>query len=717
MDEFRISSSARTPFTGGAPAADSSIAKHGVITKSHTDRTITDRSALDIITEKMLLENCGIGVNYDPPEVITFEPWDIGWALQSFGVGDIITINDADSGLSGPYRVYGKKLTYDNAAEALEFTVSNSGLDVLSEIKKATDLTGNLTKYMQGATNIFTINETENASSGNPIDMFFEIPSDAIAINKVKLSYRNEAPRIWNDTTATQELPHVHDVEAVTSYSDSVTHGHTVTSASASSSRTAEFINKTEAIFDQGITWDTLGDEGVFSRWIRIPPVVPGEISASEYLADANTMLLYHLLIGDGAAITDSSTYSRDGTGTAITLEEDIVKIGTYSAKFNGSTSKIIIPRSGFLSNNMTIEMWVYSNGSNNDKCLFRIDKNGAYPYQRLVLNSSGVLVGYYRGGSTDQTLTGPILPDGWNHIALTTSTTTGAQLILNGTIVATSTVNANVAPDNSDTIVTIGCANSQKPTTYHDFFNGWIDEVRVSNNIRTFTPESGPAVFAGCIVTVIIQNKTGSPQDYSFRLIKEDMTMLAEVIACTVLDDSLQTWNYSFSSTDLSEDEEITLEIFGGELGTDIIDHETDGLVALIAQTKSSHSHTISSQAAESQSIPHTHLVDVEVTESASPEHSHDNNYEIAAKGYTTTAISIYTSDNASASPSWTDRTSEIESELGRTLKYQENESEFGIDVTDFFSTTGWKGIRIEPNGDSRHKTQVTVKCFIKSI
>lgn len=107
-----------------------------------------------------------VGLDYTPPEYITFEPWDNIWALQNIKVGDTITITDSDAGLSGLYRVVGKKYTYKDGQDKLSFDVSNTSEDMITEIKKATDSTGNLTKYMQGAVNIFTINETENAEMG-----------------------------------------------------------------------------------------------------------------------------------------------------------------------------------------------------------------------------------------------------------------------------------------------------------------------------------------------------------------------------------------------------------------------------------------------------------------------------------------------------------------------------------------------------------------------
>jgi hypothetical protein len=95
----------------------------------------------------------------------------------------------------------------------------------------------------------------------------------------------------------------------------------------------------------------------------------------------------------------------------------------------------------------------------------------------------------------------------------------------------------------------------------------------------------------------------------------------------------------------------------------------------------------------------------------------SFDNvkSYDISTKTYTTIDISIYTSNDTSGVATWTDRTAAIEAIEG-TLVATENGSELGIDLTSFFSNTGWKGIKLCTNGNSRHKAQVTVKCYVQS-
>ena len=95
---------------------------------------------------------------------------------------------------------------------------------------------------------------------------------------------------------------------------------------------------------------------------------------------------------------------------------------------------------------------------------------------------------------------------------------------------------------------------------------------------------------------------------------------------------------------------------------------------------------------------------------------HAHSITYAIKDDhSYTTTDMSIYTTDDASGSPSWTDRTAAIEAIEG-TLVASNNGSESNINLASYFTGTGWKGVRLSVDGDSRHWVAIKIKCFTKS-
>jgi len=165
------------------------------------EKNIIGKSRISILQEKNIIGSAYILFDYTAPERIVIETSDPIAPLRNAGVGDLVTVNDPESGLSGTYRIYGKELRNDSGLLTLSYELSNTQLSVMGEIKKSADQIAKLDKYMQGSTNLFVVNETENAENGKPIDIFFNIPKDAIAINSIKLSYRNEAPRVWSSVT------------------------------------------------------------------------------------------------------------------------------------------------------------------------------------------------------------------------------------------------------------------------------------------------------------------------------------------------------------------------------------------------------------------------------------------------------------------------------------------------------------------------------------
>lgn len=204
--------SATSPQSTGS---GSSINSHGRKQKNFILKEVIEQSTLDILAEKLMLERKGTGSTYSPPDRIVVNPSDYNWGLANIFVGDQVTITDVDSNLSGVYRCYGKIFLYDveNGDIGLTLEFSNTTFNVLSEIAREQNESVSLQKYMQGSTNIYAVNETDNveaisgvitdnATDYQALTLFFNIPEDAVAINSVKLSYRNEAPKTWGANTS-----------------------------------------------------------------------------------------------------------------------------------------------------------------------------------------------------------------------------------------------------------------------------------------------------------------------------------------------------------------------------------------------------------------------------------------------------------------------------------------------------------------------------------
>jgi len=500
--------------------------------------------------------------DYIPPERIKVKVADPTWALRNIEVGDWITVNDPDAGLSGKYRVYSKELTFENGLSELELELGTGTQEITTEIKKATDTAVKLSQYMQGATNIFVVNETENAQSGKPIDIFFHIPEDAVAINSVKLSYRNEPPRIWSDVT--------------------LSGGSSTTSAGG------------------------------------------GTVTSTSSGGGATTS-------SGGGTVTTTSVTTPNHTHD--------VYIGSHSHSVSGTTSS----RSG----------------------------------------TSGISWGF---GVTKEYISSSRLDGNWHDVTFGQTTSNYPQDFV---IV---TYNFNFAwyglTTSYNPEVSVRIYN-QTDGVYFPNSNGYTHVLNVG-----FSESAGSYEVNGTIVipknwqykTIILQYKVSNyPTSY----------------------DGYAHW--------------VSYRYYGVAGHTHTISGQTAESENLGTKTSESgggsHSHSVSIPD-HTHTVPdHTHDVTIPDHTHTVPNHTHTLAYQIATKTYTTSDISIYTTNDASvSSPTWTNRTSAVESALGRSLKAGNGEVEEGIDLTQFFSGTGWKGIRIATNGNSRHKAQVVVKCYVQS-
>lgn len=112
--------------------------------------------------------------------------------------GDYLTLNDADLGLSGTYRVKRVRISGHRAS----FELANRE-DLLSD--RVNELIKNLESlgvYAQGATNLYSIQESDNADPDHPITLKIYVPPEALKINRVKLNMTVSAFRAYSKAIA-----------------------------------------------------------------------------------------------------------------------------------------------------------------------------------------------------------------------------------------------------------------------------------------------------------------------------------------------------------------------------------------------------------------------------------------------------------------------------------------------------------------------------------
>ena len=167
-----------------SPESGSSIGANGLMDYTITERDIIDLSTLELIGSRILLERM------DPIVRIIVMPNEPLETIGSRKVGDKITINDSESGISGEYRIVGMTCVSDYGDLSLEIEASNKTLNFIEQMQKQKQIAENLSKYMQGATNIYAISSYDNSDDTHPLNLRFWLPNEAIAVNSIKLNFK-----------------------------------------------------------------------------------------------------------------------------------------------------------------------------------------------------------------------------------------------------------------------------------------------------------------------------------------------------------------------------------------------------------------------------------------------------------------------------------------------------------------------------------------------
>lgn len=112
-------------------------------------------------------------------------------------VGDTITIDDADLGLSGNYKIL-----------RMNITPTKITLDVVNQVKYLSEKLKQMKErlevigvYEQGATNLYSVQDSDNADPTHPLELKVYVPPEAVAINRVKLNMVVGAFRAYSRAT------------------------------------------------------------------------------------------------------------------------------------------------------------------------------------------------------------------------------------------------------------------------------------------------------------------------------------------------------------------------------------------------------------------------------------------------------------------------------------------------------------------------------------
>jgi len=205
--------------------------------------------------------------------------------------------------------------------------------------------------------------------------------------------------------------------------------------------------------------------------------------------------LLLHCDGSNGSTtFTDNSPRTKTVTsnnGAAISTAQS--KFGGASALFDGTNDYLSIPNNAefnFASGTFTIECWFYFLTSVTDKNLLTTyyNSNQAWYIQTYL----GKIVVGFSGDGADITGTTTILANTWYHVAV--SGTAGSyKMFINGTQEGSTYTGATSLASSAPLYIGVLIYNSAG----YGYFNGYIDEVRITNGIARYTGNFTPQTSA----------------------------------------------------------------------------------------------------------------------------------------------------------------------------------------------------------------------------
>ncbi len=173
----------------------------------------------------------------------------------------------------------------------------------------------------------------------------------------------------------------------------------------------------------------------------------------------------------------DSSGSGNNGTDTAITYQLTPVILGTHSANFNGTTSKIVVAHAASLNtgnNSIAVAVWVYPTSTATYQAVVA-KTNTASTEGWEIANASGTWrVTIYGNGNSITINSGTVTLNTWQLISFSYDGNS-ARFFKNGSPLVASN-NTVMVVDTPNELI-IGARNTG---SYTSFFTGNIDEVQI---------------------------------------------------------------------------------------------------------------------------------------------------------------------------------------------------------------------------------------------
>ena len=212
------------------------------------------------------------------------------------------------------------------------------------------------------------------------------------------------------------------------------------------------------------------------------------------------TSLLMHFNGTNGSTtMTDNSKNNTTVTsvnGSAISTAQS--KFGGSSVLFDGTNDYLTTTYNTSLLDwwtaNYTLEMWVYAisfpaatgSGGSIGNLIGNMSFNSDTNYWSFGTNSSGNVKFYYYNGSPQSFTSNLTLSlNVWTHLAMVKSSA-GVDIYVNGVKSSTTHTISGTPQSSTGTSFTIGAYTN-------GFYNGYIDELRITNGIARYTSNFTP--------------------------------------------------------------------------------------------------------------------------------------------------------------------------------------------------------------------------------
>ena len=217
------------------------------------------------------------------------------------------------------------------------------------------------------------------------------------------------------------------------------------------------------------------------------PPTAP-------LTAITNTSLL---LSGTNAGILDNAIKNNLETVGSAQVSTGVVKYGTGSMSFNGTTDYLYVPFTPqyiFGTSNWTVEFWVNATSIANGPTFLELnsENTGGFGSIRIAVSSGGAIYLLCSTGgawiNTSTTAAGAMTTGSWYHIAAVRNGST-FTLYVNGT--SGLTYSSASALSNAGTYSFIGCDYSSN--TPQSLFSGYIDDLRITEGVARYTANFTP--------------------------------------------------------------------------------------------------------------------------------------------------------------------------------------------------------------------------------